>query len=203
MGKHITAEYHKITPAEIKAFNARLPAIHIALNTMKKSFIGKKKLYLYVVGNKEIKLQELSFSNRHFMHLCGVKYSNGAKGFINDLNKKRLNLNLLSVKSDGTTFQKLQIIDQIDRLDSLQTQISIGNNMASIHYDSLLKTKERILGIAIKKDANDKYIPLSLLNLSVKDNKSLTSFEVIAILEENEATKERSCVKKREDCPQK
>lgn len=135
------------------------------------------------------------------MHLCGVKYDKGAKGFINDLKHNKLKLENLYLKEDGSTFQKLEVIDKIPLLNELGTMISIGNNMARIHYDNLLRTEANILGIAIDTDANGIHFPLSLLKISAKDAHTLTSFEVIAILEEDQKTHIKKCLVKKEHCP--
>lgn len=137
------------------------------------------------------------------MHLCGVKYVRGSRGFVNDLRKKKLDLQNLYLKNDGSTFQTLEVIDKIDLLDSLSTKVSIGNKMASIHYSNLLRTKSDILGIAVDTDNNGMNSPLSLLNLSIKDSHTLTSFKVVAILEENKTTHVKRCSQIGEHCSEK
>lgn len=160
--------YHKITISEINSFKKYIPNIQKAFSLTEKHFIGKVKTYVYIVNSREIRSLPITFQNKHFMHLCGVKYVRGSRGFVNDLRKKKLDLQNLYLKNDGSTFQKLEVIDKIDLLDSLNTKVSIGNKMASIHYSNLLRTKSDILGIAVDTDNNGMNFPLSLLNLSIK-----------------------------------
>ncbi|WEV37113.1 PBECR4 domain-containing protein [Lactobacillus sp. ESL0677] len=196
-------KYHRITPSELKSFKKYLPKIRQAYLQIKSQFIGKTKEYIYVVNNREIRSLVVTFKNSHFMHLCGVKYYHGAKGFIKDLRSNHLKLENLYVKEDGTTFQKLQVIDKVGLLDSLETKISIGNKLVKIHYDNLVRTKADIVGIAIDTDANGDHFPLSLLNLSVSDTHTLTTFDVVAIIEENKITHLKSCLCKQKNCSQK
>lgn len=195
--------YHKITISEINSFKKYVPNIQKAFSLTKKHFIGKVKTYVYVVNSREIRSLPITFQNKHFMHLCGVKYVRGSRGFVNDLRKKKLDLQNLYLKNDGSTFQKLEVIDKIDLLDSLSTKVSIGNKMASIHYSNLLRTKSDILGIAVDTDNNGMNSPLSLLNLSIKDSHTLTSFKVVAILEENKTTHVKRCSQIEEHCSEK
>lgn len=138
------------------------------------------------------------------MHLCGVKYNNGgAQSFFKSLKNQELKLDKLLIKDDSSTFQKLDVIDNIDLLNGLNTKVSIGKSFAGIHYDNMIKSKKQCLGIAIDKDDNGIGYPLSLLNLSKRDTKSLTSFDVVAILEENKLTHKKICLCKRSNCDTK
>lgn len=196
-------DYHKITASELISFKTYLPKIKNSFSLIKKHFIGKTKTYIYVVNNRKICSLPITFQNRHFMHLCGVKYIKGASGFVKDLKKNRLKLDGLYLKEDGSTFQKLEVIDKIDLLDTLGTTVSIGNNIARIHYDNLLRTKTNILGIAVDTDKYGMHFPLSLLNISVEDTHTLTSFSVVAILEESQRTHVKKCLLKQRNCPRK
>lgn len=195
--------YHKINTSEIKTFNTYIPIIRESLKTIKTNFIGKKKTYVYVKNMRCIDSISVIFKNNNLMHLYGVKYKDGSKQFVYDIKHKKLNFHYLRVKDDGSTFQKLQVINQIDILNTLNTRISIGNNIANIHYDSLLRSREDILGIAIKNDENGNPYPLSLLNLSNDITKTLTSFKVLAIIEEDVNTHICSCLQRKDNCPQK
>ncbi|UQB01698.1 PBECR4 domain-containing protein [Pediococcus pentosaceus] len=196
-------DYHKITSSELISFKTYLPKIQNSFSIIKKHFIGKIKTYIYAVNNREIRSLPVTIQNRHFMHLCGVKYTKGASGFVKDLKNNRLNLNELYLKEDGSTFQKLEVIDKINLLDTLETTVSIGNNMARIHYDNLLRTKANILGIVVDTDDNGINFPLSLLNISATDLHTLTRFKVFAILEENKSTHVKRCLLKDKSCTKK
>lgn len=193
--------YHHITSSEIKAFNKYLPNVRKALDLTKKHFIGKMKTYVYVINNRDVQALSVLFQRKHFMHLCGVEYPTGANGFVSDLQRKKLKLQNLYIKEDGSTFQKLEVIDQIALLDTLDTKVSIGNKRVNIQYDNLLRTKANILGIAVKADNNGINFPLSLLNLSVAE--TFTSFKVVAILEENTSTHVKTCLQIEKDCTEK
>lgn len=47
------------------------------------------------------------------------------------------------------------------------------------------------------------HFPLSLLNISVEDTHTLTSFSVVAILEESQRTHVKKCLLKQRNCPRK
>lgn len=47
------------------------------------------------------------------MHLCGLYYSRGAKNFFLDCLDKKLDVSSLLVKKDGTTIQKLAILNSV------------------------------------------------------------------------------------------
>lgn len=195
--------FHRITPSEVRAFNNYLPSIEKALKLAKKHFIGKIKIYVYVVNNRDVCSLPVFFRNRHFMHLCGVKYVRGANAFARDVKAQRLRLQDLYIKEDGSTFQKLEVVDKIDLLDTLNTKVSIGSNGIKLHFDNLVRTKADVIGMAVKNDKSGENFPLSLLSLPATALRRTTSFNVVAILEENPDTHKRRCAQIEENCTKK
>ncbi|QOP54209.1 hypothetical protein HCC75_12520 (plasmid) [Levilactobacillus brevis] len=102
-----------MTPSEINSFKSYLPSIQEAFLLTQKHFIGKIKTYVYVVNNRKICSLPITFQNKHFMHLCGVKYATGARGFIKDLKRKQLNFPNCQIKCN--TFDLFLVIGLVNR----------------------------------------------------------------------------------------
>lgn len=152
-----------MSTSEINQMKRSLNSIYTASSILQDSFVDKKVSY---VG--ELSTIEVIFSTTNFMHLCGIEYKRGTSLFFQDSLDRKINLNHINVKSDGTTFQKLQVIGSIGLL--LERNISIvGNGVySSLKYDAAIRTKKKIIALSLKQNAQY-YVPISLLNLSSKE----------------------------------
>lgn len=122
-------------------------------------FINKEVVYSTDEENISI-----IFKRSNFMHLCGVKYDDGAREFFYAAINNRLDINKIKVKSDGTTFLKLSLLKSINFL--LSSEITLTDNAIylNIAFDKALKTKNQVFALTLINN-NHLFIPQSLLNL--------------------------------------
>ncbi|HDL4709156.1 TPA: hypothetical protein RSW02_002662, partial [Mannheimia haemolytica] len=122
-------------------------------------FINKKVIY-------RTKTQEISiiFKRSNFMHLCGIKYTDGASEFFNAAISNNLDLAKMNVKSDGTTFLKLSLLNSVSFLLTPEMCLTEGGIYLNIRFDKSLKTKKQIFALTLINQ-NHVFIPNSLLNL--------------------------------------
>lgn len=187
------AGYHRPNTKEILKVKNNYLKIKMALEIIQTDFVARKKTYVYVTNDgRSIGSVELNLSKKNLMHLCGLKYDNGARQFYQGIKSDKLNWSKIWIKDDGTTFQKLAVIDNIDLLNGLNAKISIGkgNKFAVLQYNNLIRSGEDILALAITRDDNNEGIPISLLNLKMKTQRriGIPAFTVYAIIDENVTT---------------
>ena len=101
------------------------------------------------------------------MHLCGLYYSRGTKNFFLDCLDKKLDVSSLLVKKDGTTFQKLAILNSVTELTSPHVRLTGSGRYLYLEFDYALRTKKQILALTLK-DTSKKIVPQSLLDLKKK-----------------------------------
>ena len=149
-----TLEYNKIVQS--------IPLLNKIANYFKDNFIGKK--VVYCTRNQKVSVY---FSESNFMHLCGLYYSRGAKNFFLDCLDKKLEVSSVLVKKDGTTFQKLAILNSITELTSPHVRLTGSGRYLYLEFDYALRTKKQILALTLI-DTSKKIVPQSLLNLKKK-----------------------------------
>lgn len=140
-----------------------LKAIYTAAAILQDNFVDKKVVY---VGEQST--VAIIFSATNFMHLCGIDYRRGTHLFFQDALDKKLSLQDINIKSDGTTFQKLQVVGSIDLLLNRNISIVGRGVYSSLKYDSAIRTRRKILALSLKQNGLS-YVPISLLNLSSKE----------------------------------
>lgn len=125
-------------------------------------FINKEVIY-----STDKESVAIIFKRSNFMHLCGVKYDDGAREFFEAAINNRLDIN--KIKSDGTTFLKLSLLRSISFL--LSVEISLADNAIYLNmsFDKALKTKKKIFALTLI-DSNNSFVPQSLLNLKSINN---------------------------------
>lgn len=149
-----TLEYNKIVQS--------IPLLNKIANYFKNYFFGKK--VVYCTSNQKVAVY---FSESNFMHLCGLYYSRGAKNFFLDCLDKKLEVSSVLVKKDGTTFQKLAILNSITELTSPHVRLTGSGRYLYLEFDYALRTKKQILALTLI-DTSKKIVPQSLLNLKKK-----------------------------------
>lgn len=149
-----TLEYNKIVQS--------IPLLNKIANYFKDYFFGKK--VVYCTSNQKVAVY---FSESNFMHLCGLYYSRGAKNFFLDCLDKKLEVSSVLVKKDGTTFQKLAILNSITELTSPHVRLTGSGRYLYLEFDYALRTKKQILALTLI-DTSKKIVPQSLLNLKKK-----------------------------------
>ena len=149
-----TLEYNRIVHS--------IPSLYKIAKYFKDNFFGKK--VVYCTRNQKISVY---FSESNFMHLCGLHYSRGAKNFFLDCLDKKLDVSSLVVKKDGTTFQKLAILNSVTELTSPHVRLTGSGRYLYLEFDYALRTKKQILALTLK-DTSKKIVPQSLLDLKKK-----------------------------------
>ena len=149
-----TLEYNRIVHS--------IPSLYKIAKYFKDNFFGKK--VVYCTRNQKISVY---FSESNFMHLCGLHYSRGAKNFFLDCLDKKLDVSSLLVKIDGTTFQKLAILNSVTELTSPHVRLTGSGRYLYLEFDYALRTKKQILALTLK-DTSKKIVPQSLLDLKKK-----------------------------------
>ena len=139
-----------------------IPSLYKIAKYFKDNFFGKK--VVYCTRNQKISVY---FSESNFMHLCGLYYLRGAKNFFLDCLDKKLDVSSLLVKKDGTTFQKLAILNSVTELTSPHVRLTGSGRYLYLEFDYALRTKKQILALTLK-DTSKKIVPQSLLDLKKK-----------------------------------
>jgi hypothetical protein len=127
------------------------------------------------------------------MHLCGIEYRRGTQLFFQDALDKKIKLEDINIKVDGTTFLKLQVLGSIDLLLDEKIAIVGQGIFSSLRYDAAIRTRRKILALSLMQEGST-YVPISLLNLTQKElgpgqkvicilSENLTSGEVTVIFE--------------------
>lgn len=100
------------------------------------------------------------------MHLCGIFYLRGSKNFFIDAKHKKIDLSKVLIKKDGTTFQKLQVLNSLPNLISKNVRLTTRGKFLLLDCDYALRTSKQILALTLI-DQNDRFnvVPQSILNL--------------------------------------
>lgn len=181
-------EYKRMSIKETTQITRQLNAIYKAAHLLQEHFVDKKVSF---VG--EVSTVAIIFSTTNFMHLCGIDYRRGTHLFFQDALDRKINLQDIQIKTDGTTFQKLQVIGSLDLLLGKHISIVGRGVYSSLRYDAAIRTRKKILDLSLKQNGLI-YIPISLVNLSSKEigpgqkvtgifSEDLTSGELKMIME--------------------
>jgi hypothetical protein len=155
-------QYRRINTLEYNKIIQSIPLLNKIANYFKDYFFGKK--VVYCTYNKKVAVY---FSESNFMHLCGLYYSRGTKNFFLDCLDNKLKVSSILVKKDGTTFQKLAILNFITELTSPHVRLTGSGRYLYLEFDYALRTKKQILALTLI-DTSKKIVPQSLLNLKKK-----------------------------------
>ena len=163
-GKNMKKEeqFRTINTLENNRIVCIIPSLYKIAKYFKDNFFGKK--VVYCTRNQKVSVY---FSESNFMHLCGLYYSRGAKNFFLDCLDKKLDVSSLLVKKDGTTFQKLAILNSVTELTSSHVRLTGSGRYLYLEFDYALRTKKQILALTLK-DTSKKIVPQSLLDLKKK-----------------------------------
>ena len=155
-------QFRTINTLENNRIVCIIPSLYKIVKYFKDNFFGKK--VVYCTRNQKVSVY---FSESNFMHLCGLYYSRGTKNFFLDCLDKKLDVSSLLVKKDGTTFQKLAILNSVTELTSSHVRLTGSGRYLYLEFDYALRTKKQILALTLK-DTSKKIVPQSLLDLKKK-----------------------------------
>ncbi|MFZ7129768.1 PBECR4 domain-containing protein [Avibacterium avium] len=130
---------------------------------LQRTFINKEVVY----KTKHVEIS-IYFRKSNFMHLCGIKYKEGAKAFFESALSKSIDLSKVEVKDDGTTFIKLKLLKYIPLIITDKATLSTEHSLyLHLSFDAAIKAKQNKNQFAITLiNDNAKFIPNSLLNTS-------------------------------------
>lgn len=151
--------YQRLSAKETLTIVNYFPVLSKVTVFLKENIIGK---YIYIMTDESC--ITLTFSESNFMHLCGLDYKGGSNKFFNACLSEKLEINNIKVKTDGTSFQKLRVVNQIEDIFKMPSQLASSGTFLNLKFDSSIRTKKQIAAITLLNDRTT-YVPQSLLNL--------------------------------------
>lgn len=153
-------DYKRLSHNELIRLKRYVNIISNAAKFFERYFVNKAVYY-----QSEIETVSVYFSATNFMHLCGILYEKGAMSFYNDSLNHNIALQNVKIKHDGTTFQKLQVLNSIDELIGGHVHLTQSGKYLYLEFDYALRTKKQILALTLKHAHSNKIVLQSLLNL--------------------------------------
>lgn len=151
--------YKRMSFSEQTKLKHYLDVIYRTAQFLEDHFINQK--VVYCTASQEV---IIAFAKTNFMHLCGLYYKKGAHSFYDDSLNHHLKLELLQIKKDGTSFQKLQVLHSIKDLISPFVLLTGRGTFLYLDFDYALRTRKQILALTLIDDRSV-LVPQSLLNL--------------------------------------
>lgn len=162
----MTSEYIKPNFNELNKLKTYyLKHIYFAARFFNDNFVGKEIIY----KTKSKKTYSIIFKKRNFMHLCGIYYEDGSLPFFDLSLKNNLDINKIQIKNDGTTFQKLKVLEHIHLLISHSISMIGKVNLLYLSFDCAIRTKKQIFALTLINDSFY-YVPNSILDLNARNN---------------------------------
>lgn len=155
--------------------------------------------FCYIYGtNKNTSTLGFATNRNDFIHMCGLKYKgkHAKSKFIEDVSKQDIDYKRLWLHADGTSIQKITVINILPCLfNSLNVIVSDQKQTAlSFNYDGYIATNKRVLSLGLKRVNDSLFVPQTLLNLH--NNKVQPSGQhVHVILRKNRKTGKVEIVK--------
>ncbi len=158
-------------------------------------FVNKEIHYVYKYKST---YKEIIFKaeKENFMHLCGINYVDpkrkinvSGKHFYNLLKSRKISVDFLIEKEDGTTDLKLKVLENLK--DILTSNIRIIDEritFANLSFDHALRSRRKIFAITLIEEQfnSNIYLPTSLINLKTDKHEYMrNSCEVHCIYSQN------------------
>lgn len=160
--------------------------IRTAFSIYEEQFNNHSFTYTYVHRRThKIENMTIQFSGKNFMHLCGVTYKNSsASHFYSALRSRRVSLERIQIRHDGTTGQKLQVLELMEMLIAPGVRVCDNGSFYNLRFDKAVRTGKMIIALTCVK-ANEQFVPQSLLSLSTNTDKKLSK----SLIESHEVIK--------------
>ena len=161
--------------------------IQSGFSNYKKYLLNRKFIYVYYNDiNSQYEYFEVIFKKRHFKHLCGIsdeekdlevyrmigvpKEVVSAKDFFDLCNKKRLGRKHIILKKDGSTVQKMNILNNLYRLTVTDTvHCKIYETKNALTCDAMIGLETGSITIALS-NISSYAVPKSSLDFDIKDS---------------------------------
>lgn len=131
-------------------------------------------LIAYVQKDKrDVEFIEAVFLPRHFMHLTGVKFSDGRKLFSVEFYRKCLNNRLseddFQMAADGTTVQKLQVLPKLMTKNLSAKMIGdYKDTVVFLHTEKVTGSVSACMGFVYEKEIGY-YSPNTVLQIDIRE----------------------------------
>lgn len=183
--------------------------IHIimsGLSNYEKYLLNKKFIFVYYNNDDDsYEYIETVFSKAQFKHLCGisddekdievytkagiVKEIVSAKDFFKLCKKNRLAEKHIIVKRDGTTIQKMNILNNLYKLTNSETlYCNIGRIKKDLDCNAMIGLKGGNISLALRQVGNAS-VPISSLNFDIADTGEKLYKIVLVACKESEDSK--------------
>ncbi len=162
--------FHVATQEEIELLNNKVGDLLSTAKFYKENMSQGNVVYVFKQDDN-IKALRVKYGEENFSHLTGIKFDRkSAKGMLEDLVNEKTEQNAILVKNDGTTFQKLDVIQKLPEvIDASIISLNDLDNIQQaqkLRFSDALKTKDNSLLLALKDFEPEVYRPYSLINLS-------------------------------------
>lgn len=151
--------FKSVNLKELGQLRRYISIIYNSADFYDKHFVNKT--IIYTTKNNKI---ELTARRDNFMHLCGILYIEGPRKFFNDALDRKVQLKKVLIKKDGSTFQKLQVLNQLKEMLGPHLRLTGRGAFTYLKFDHSLHTNKTILALALLNNQNY-MVPISLLNL--------------------------------------
>lgn len=162
--------YHVANSEELQLLNANADSIVKMAKFYQEKLSNGYIDYVYK-RNGQIELLRVKFGEKNFTHLLGIKFwGKTSDKVLSEMASGKLLQETIYVKNDGTTFQKLKVLDSFKRITSADT-LKLSNldkviQGRKLGFKDALKTSDSALMLVIKDFEPEVYRPYSLINLS-------------------------------------
>lgn len=156
--------FKKPTNSEFLRLQNELENMKSVLSVIQTHLINKD--IVICTATKEVAFR---IEQRNIPHLFGIYYKGGGKALWKDFKRNRLNIRVMQIKEDGTTFQKLNALRSFRDLFFKQSYLTGQGKYERLTFDSSIRTDKLLLAIGFKYSENDQiFYPNTVLNLKSK-----------------------------------
>ena len=133
--------------------------------------IANHKIHYVFQGEDGLQSLSVEFNEANFAHFVGLGFDRkNATEFLQDILDENYEQNDIFVKKDGTTFDKLAVLEKFSDLftaDSLLlNDLSTVKQAQRLNFSEAINTEDEQLLLAIREIDGEEKVPVSLLNLS-------------------------------------
>ena len=183
--------YHVASIEELARLNTYTETLKEIATFYKNELSNGNIIYAFKQDNK-IKEFIVKYGRENFAHLTGLKFDRkSAKEMLEDLVAGKTEQNAILLKNDGTTFQKLSVLEKAKEL--IGTDAVVLNKLSNVQskrlkFSEALRTEDSQMLMALKDFEAEIYRPYSLINLAdskyAKDYSNIPDNTILAVLAE-------------------